>query len=79
MRRLARRLDDEAGEIEPVGQLAGGDRRLQRGGDPGLEILENVHESLPGNDRPRLYRKFAVGSKSRRYSLTAKRSVMPAM
>ncbi len=79
VRRLARRLDDEAGKVE-IGRRPPRRRQVvQRGAHPGLEILENIHELRPGPKPARLYRKFAVGSKSRRYSFSAKRSVMPAM
>ncbi len=44
MRGLARRLDDEALQVEPLGQTSGRDHRLQQRADAGLEILENVHE-----------------------------------
>ena len=44
MRRLARRLDDEAREVEPLGQASGRDPRAQQRADAGLEIVENVHE-----------------------------------
>ena len=49
--RIARRLDQDAAEIEPFGQRAGRGETLQRLGHAPLEQPEDVHESSAGDRR----------------------------
>ena len=53
MRGLARRLDDEAREVEARGQASRGDPRLRSARDARVEILENIHEYRPKPKRRR--------------------------
>ncbi len=51
MRGIARRLDDEARQIERGGQASGRRQPLKRGAHAGLEIRENIHEMGPRSKR----------------------------
>ena len=83
VRGLARRLDDEAAEIEVARQLARRDALLEQRGNARLEIGENVHCSTPRRVGAAGAR-ASIASRRRRQkggacSAIAKRSVMPAM
>ena len=60
---LARRFDDEPGEVEARGQHARGDAAFQQRGDPRLELREDFMKCPSSVAGRGVYRRFAVGVK----------------